>query len=185
GRRPEFAAVNAVVGSEEQRAVDVREVAGGRGSAAGLDVRDQLGAGCGAVARPQLPAVRPVVGREVQRAVNVRQGGGVSAVGVVVSAARGGVDVRVHHGAAGGGGLAALLGDRHAIGFPQLLAVNAVVGSEVQCPVHIGQVAGIGAVGAEVLVGTVAEGPRDTVEARPRVEVLDHDGAGRGAVALP
>src|SRR5262249_60776575 len=79
-----------------------------------------------------------------------------------------GVDVLDQDGAGGG-----------AVALPQLVAGRGGAGREEQRPVHVGQVAGVRAVrGIEVpIVGVV---PRSS-----REDVLDQDGAGLGAVALP
>ena len=127
--------MDAVVGTEEQRAVDVRQpVRAGRGGT-GVDVRDGDGSGLSAVALPQLGAVAAVVGSEEQRAAHVRQVVGVGCGGA-------GVDV-TDEGAAGGG----------AVALPQLVAAVAVVGREEQRAVHIRQVGRVGAVvsGLDVL----------------------------------
>src|SRR5262249_56553854 len=57
--------VRAVVGREEQRAVDVGQVAEVRAGTAGVNVGDQDGSGGGAVALPQLGPLDAVVGGEV------------------------------------------------------------------------------------------------------------------------
>src|SRR5262245_62104498 len=77
------------MGREEQRPDYVGQVAGGRAVeivtsvitnvTARVDVLDEGGAGCGAVALPQLVAVHAVIGREEQYAVYVREFGGVRA----------------------------------------------------------------------------------------------------------
>src|SRR5262249_54728483 len=119
------------------------------------DIVDEGGAGGGAVALPQLDAVAAIVGIEEQGAADVRQTVGVGAGGA-------GKDV-IDQGSAGGG----------AVALPQLDAVAAVVGMKEQ------GVADVRQVGLEVvragLQGTLGTGE----------DVVDEDGAGRGAVALP
>ena len=70
---PQLRAVHTVIGREEQRAVDVRQVVDKRIAASGLMSLTSDGAGGGAVALPQLAPVGVVVGGEEQRAVDVRQ----------------------------------------------------------------------------------------------------------------
>src|SRR5262249_44748695 len=80
---PQFVTVHAVVGREEQRAVDVREVVGWKAVGiiaavvsdvpARVDVLDERRAGGGAVALPELEAVRVVSAREEQCPVDVRE----------------------------------------------------------------------------------------------------------------
>src|SRR5262249_18846673 len=70
---PQFAAVNAVVGREEQLAVNVCQVGGARAAAADVDILDHQGAGRGAVTLPQFAAVNAVIGREEQFAVDIGQ----------------------------------------------------------------------------------------------------------------
>src|SRR5206468_3423247 len=139
----------------------VRQVLGGGAGvacAARVDVLDHRGAGGGAVALPKLPAVDAVAGPEDERPARGRQFACVF-VGVgEAGAAR--VDVLDHRGAGGG-----------AVALPKLPAVDAVAGPEEERPAHVRQFAcvfvGVGEAGAA------------------RVDVLDHRGAGGGAVALP
>src|SRR5947207_63720 len=79
-----------------------------------------------------------------------------------VGAGRAGRDVR-YQGGAGGGTIAP----------PQLLTVDAVVGNEVQEPVHRGEKG-----------GAFREGRIEGIGAGPRVDVLDQSGARGRAVAL-
>src|SRR5262249_27687492 len=134
---PQLGPVHSVVDREQQRAVDVGQVAGVRAAiGAGNNVLDEDGAGVGAVALPHFSPVGAVVGREHQRAVDVGQVGGV---GAAVGA---GVDVLDEDGAGAG-----------AVAHPQFTAVGAVVGREEQRPVDVGQLARVGAVvvaGADV-----------------------------------
>src|SRR5262249_51979535 len=132
---PQLGAAAAVVGREEQRAVDVPQVVRAGAGGAEVDVLDEGGAGGSPVRLPQLVAVAAVVGPEEQGAVAVRQVGRewpwrpegpvrVDAVGGV------GVDV-LDEGGAGGG----------AVRLPQLVAVAAVVGREEQRAAHVREVA--------------------------------------------
>src|SRR5262245_29981221 len=75
--------MRAIVGGKVQGAVEVGQAGGVRAGAAGVDVRDQHGAGRRAVALPQLLPIRVVVGREVENAIDIRQVGRVGAVGDV------------------------------------------------------------------------------------------------------
>ena len=67
----QLAAVDAIVGREEENAVHVRKAIGGRIVAAEKDVLDKCRAGFGAVALPQLGSVGIIVGLEVEGAVDV------------------------------------------------------------------------------------------------------------------
>src|SRR5262249_39453349 len=78
---PQFEAVAAVVGREEQRPVDVGQVGRGGAIPAGEDVLDEGGAEGVGVALPQLAAVvlfsSAVTGAEKQRASDIGDGAGV------------------------------------------------------------------------------------------------------------
>src|ERR1700712_805694 len=65
---PGLAAVHAVVGGEEEPAVDFGELPGAAAGEPGNDVLDEDRAGLGAVALPELPAVDAVFGGEEDRA---------------------------------------------------------------------------------------------------------------------
>src|SRR5262249_12043379 len=119
--------------------------------AAGVDLLDQYGAGCRAVALPQLLPVRAIAGRKEQRAVHVRE---PEQAGVVGRAGAAGVDVLDQDGPGGA-----------AVALPQLPPLRAVVGRSVQGAVAVREAGGVGG--------------------RAAVDVLDQDGAGGGAVALP
>ena len=160
-------AVRAVVGREEQRAVDVRPGSGIRAAAAGVDVLDH--ARCRR-AVPSLfhsstPLVPSLAAKNSVPFTSVRLRG--------VGAAAAGVDVLDQDGSGGG-----------AIALPQLDAVRAVVGREEQRAVHVRQVAGARAVG-DVSVVPTAVVSIVVVLIRSREDVLDQGGAGGGAVALP
>src|SRR6266511_1230690 len=71
---PQLIAARAVVGAEEQGAVDVGEIAGIAAGRAALDVLDERRASGRAVGLPQLISGRAVVGAEEQRAVDVGEG---------------------------------------------------------------------------------------------------------------
>eukprot|EP00968_Pinguiococcus_pyrenoidosus_P010434 scaffold825_cov249-Pinguiococcus_pyrenoidosus.AAC.29 len=61
---PQFRAVDAVVGLEEELAVEEREMRRTGSTRARMDVRDEASARLGAVREPKLPAVHAVVGAE-------------------------------------------------------------------------------------------------------------------------
>src|SRR5262249_59751804 len=119
----------------------------------------QAGARGGAVAPPELVAVHAVVGGEEQRVARGGQVVGIGAVRRAVGAAAG-TDVLDQDGAASG-----------AVAPPELAAVGPVVGRKEKSITDRGQFAGIGALRISV------RGARG--------DVLDQDGAGGGAVALP
>src|SRR5262249_28086802 len=126
---------------------------------AGKARADPDGAVGRAVAFPNLPAINTVNGREEEGAVDVCQV-------VRVRAYAAGVNVLDEDGAGLG-----------AIALPQLVSVDTVVGREEQRPVHVGQVLGVGAIDVKFPSVIVIHGSW--------VDVLDEDGAGFGAVALP
>jgi hypothetical protein len=65
--------VSAVVGREEQRAVDVCQAPGVRELGAGPDVLDEHSAGGGAIAFPKFVARDSVIGFKKERAIDVCQ----------------------------------------------------------------------------------------------------------------
>src|SRR5207245_673398 len=73
---PQLDIVKAVAGAEEQGAVDVGQVAGGRAVHALIDVGDQGGPGGSAVGLPQFWAVRGIARGEKDGAIDVREAGG-------------------------------------------------------------------------------------------------------------
>ena len=109
---PQLEAVRAVVGREEQRAVDVGQKFGSALPAPGLMSLTRTVPAARAVALPQLEAVGAVVGGEEQRAVDIGQVVGTESPGPRR-------DVLDQDGAG-----------RGAVGFPQLLAVDAVIDGE-------------------------------------------------------
>ncbi len=121
--------MDAVIGREEQRAVDLREgrakVAGETRSAAGVNVLDHHRVSRGAAAFPQFNAMHPVVGHEIQHPVDVREVGRPGGGGA-------GVDVLHQHGAGG-----------RAVALPEPVVIRAVVAGEEQLAVDVRKLTGI------------------------------------------
>src|SRR5262245_8278119 len=113
----------AVVGAEEQRTMDIRQIAG-TGAADGPDVLDQRGSGGSAVALPKLRVVVGPLSTEVQRAADVGQ---IARIGAV----RAGQDVAHQHGSGG-----------RTVAFPKLVAMSDVLGTKEQGAADIGQMEG-------------------------------------------
>src|SRR5215211_220380 len=192
--------MSAVVGDEEEGAVDVGEVLGAARPAAGANVADHLGSRRGAIAPPQLVVLAPVAGgAEEEAAVD-----GCEPRGIAPSVA-GRVDV-----------LDKRRPRRGAIASPQLAAVDIVEGSEIEDAVDGGERIGLAAPGPRVEVlyqggpcrGAIASPQLLLVEARialeggevedavdggeqtgpaspARVDVLDKRRPGGGAIASP
>ena len=121
-------------GTEEERAGDVHQESGGRGTAAGDDVLDELRPRLGAVGLPELPAVRR--SSALKKSVPPTS---VSSTGPELCAP--GVDV-----------LDQLRPRRGAVGLPELLAVRAVVGPEEERAADVRELEGAGpAAGVDVL----------------------------------
>ena len=202
---PELHAVDAVVGLEEERAVDVRD--GLRGVEVGeREARDLRRALLRPVAHPEPAAVGAVVGREEELPVGDRE---VQGIGELDAVARARVDVRDRGSPRG-----------RPVTPPELLAVRPVGGGEQEHPAHVGQhrpeivgradrvaprieirdhggpgggpvrgpeLAAVGAVVGheEELVADDRQGRRVGARAAGGVDLLEQDGPGRGPIALP
>src|SRR5262249_12047532 len=126
---PQLVAVDAVVGREEQRAVDVRQAGGRRAGSAGEDVLDEDGASGGAVRLSQFLAIDALVGGGEDQVADGGQLIGGGAVGG--AAAQSGEDGLDEDGSGNG-----------AVAPPQLRAVDAVVGGEDENAIEVGLAAG-------------------------------------------